>query len=273
MGRHRPAGAYGLTFHGLPDSLLVPVPPETHWPGIRVSTEVCSGQRDEYVSPDSALLPLVGGSWASLDRQGSRATLLTDRPEDGALLHPFLATAAVIFSWWHGRHAFHGGAFLGSAGHAWALAAERGAGKSSTLAALARNGTTVVADDLLVVDQGLVFAGPRIIDLRPDAALELALDGVHTVREGARRRLVLGPTPAQSPLAGWIFLSWGPAVSMRRLSPMEWLERATSHLNTVTSGSPSILHLAGGEAWELTRPRALDSLEATVEELRALTAG
>jgi hypothetical protein len=220
------------------------------------------------------MLPLVDGSWALLVRNEGLATLLTADPDDGRLVHPFLATTAVIFSWWHGRHAFHGGAFADAEGRAWALLGERGTGKSTTLALLAEAGMPIVADDLLVVDAGRVYAGPRVLDLRPDAALRLGrASEAQLVRQGERRRLGLGAAPPEPPLAGWIFLRWGQGTAVRRLGPLEWLERATAHLNTVTVDSPSLLGLAGAEAWEVTRPRTLDSLEATAHELRALVGG
>jgi hypothetical protein len=271
LSSHRPVGAYGFTFRGLSETQLVPVPGDGDWPEIEVATQ-CLGTHPlvRSVTAESALLPLLDGSWAALDRQSSRATLLARRAEDGQLLHPFLATVAVIFSWWLGRPAFHGGAFADSRGCAWGLLGQRGAGKSSTLAELVARGSTIVTDDLLVVAGGSVLAGPRLIDLRADAASRLRRTRGSIVRDGARFRLQLGPAPAEPPLVGWIFLSWGPQLSLRRLAPSEWLAAATSHLNTVTTGSSSILDLAGAEAWELTRPRTFDSLETTADQIRTL---
>ena len=40
------------------------------------------------------------------------------------------------------------------------LAADRGVGKSSTLARLALDGIPIVADDLLVIDEIVALAGP-----------------------------------------------------------------------------------------------------------------
>ena len=271
MRPDRPVGAYGLTFAGVPGRLLLPVPPSANWPHVSVATTFETAPMPRGgVGPDKAFLPLVDGSWVALDRRNQLATVMGGPSGFDELLHPFLATAAVVFSWWHGRSAFHGGAFARPGGPAWALLGQRGAGKSSTLAALAAAGAEIVADDLLVVEDGDVFAGPRLLDLRPDAAGELGALGASAVRAGARHRLELGPVTSQLPLAGWIFLTWGSTVSLTRLTPGEWLERATSHMNTVTTGSPSILALSGAEAWQLTRPHELASLEAAVDELRTL---
>jgi hypothetical protein len=268
---HRPVGAYGFTFRGLAETQLVPVPRGADWPEITISTQFLAAEpMVRSVTGETALLPLVDGSWAALDRRRGRATLLARRPDDSQLAHPFLATVAVIFAWWLRRHAFHGGAFADAKGGAWALLGQRAAGKSSTLAALAAGGSTIVTDDLLALAGGSVLAGPRIIDLRPDTARRLNARTGSVVRDGARYRLPLGPTPAEPPLRGWIFLEWGQELSLRRLTPSEWLTGATSHLNTITRGAPSILDLAGADAWELTRPQTFESLETTVDQIRAL---
>ena len=58
-------------------------------------------------------------------------------PEDGRLVHPVLATVGAVFAWWRGDVVFHGGAVVIGDG-AWGLLGERGTGKSSLLAGLAR---------------------------------------------------------------------------------------------------------------------------------------
>ena len=80
--------------------------------------------------------------------------LEADRPEqDDVFVHPFLSTAATFFAHWDGREPFHGGAYALEFA-AIAVLADREAGKSTTLAALARAGVPVMADDLVVVDDG-----------------------------------------------------------------------------------------------------------------------
>jgi hypothetical protein len=275
LGDSRPIGAYGLTFSGLHDPLLVPVPDEADWPVVRFRRDYDAHQPPERAISDArAALPLLGGRWILLDRFAAEVALRG--PEDAdetEILHPFLGLVAVVFSWWYGRNAFHGGAVAGPDRGAWAILGGRGAGKSSTLAALAATGLDVVADDLLVVDGARVYAGPRSIDLRLDATQPInshaATDRV--VRGSSRRRITLQAVRAESPLVGWVFLEWGAEFSLRRLRPSEWLERATSHLNTVsTTAHQSLLPLAEADAWELTRPLGPASLEATVDELRAL---
>ena len=215
---------------------------------------------------------LLYGDRAVMRRNARTATLLTATPEDdGTLLHPFLTAAAVIFAWWDGRHAFHGGAFLDPAKRAWCLLGHRASGKSSTLAGISIAGLDVLSDDLIVIDEREVLAGPRSVDLRPDAAAALGVAArASPVRGGERLRLALPPAPAAAPLHGWLFLAWADAVSLRRIRPSEWLDRLAQHRSTSSAYSPSLLDLAGLPAWELRRPRTPGSLEPAVERLLAL---
>ena len=277
MTPNRPVGAYGFAFTGVEAGLLVPIPDGADWPKVHIvaeNSENVTRSDRTIITSHTAEVPLVDGSWVVLDRAEGKATVMGGSAASDEVLHPLLATAAVVFSWWHGRNAFHGGAFAAPrGGAAWALLGERGAGKSSTLGAMAAAGLDIVADDLLVVADRKAFAGPRLLDLRPDTAIELEATGAPVVRAGARHRLELAQVPAELQLEGWVFLTWGAHRSLRRLSPAEWLGRATAHLNTVTTGAPSLLDLAGAEAWELTRPRELASLEPAVDELRSLVGG
>src|SRR6202041_3496235 len=88
------------------------------------------------------------------------------------LAQPHLASAAAALGIWAGCQALHGGAFV-HAGRAWALVGDKGAGKSTALAQLAAAGITVLADDLVICQKGTILAGPRSVDLRPEAALAL----------------------------------------------------------------------------------------------------
>lgn len=101
---------------------------------------------------------------------------------DDALLHPYLAPAAALLWMSAGAEALHGGVFdCGSGGVL--LLGEPGAGKSSTLEWLAsRRSVSVIADDLAVVIDGEVLAGPRCIDLRGNSWSRAV-----TVRDGTRR--------------------------------------------------------------------------------------
>jgi hypothetical protein len=265
----RPRGAYGLRIRGLDSTMLADVP--ARWAEITIDRKVTRRRPSEQaaIHQDHAAIPLLRGDVASARRDDRSATLLTaSEVDDGRLLHPFLTTVAVVFSWWDRRHAFHGGAFSDRVGRAWGVLGNRGAGKSSTLACLSLSGVDVLSDDLLVAEQQRLLVGPRCIDLRPDAAEALGLVNETTmVRGGDRLRLPLGPAPAEVPLKGWIFLTWGERVSLRRLRPSEWLVRLAAQRSTATANAPTLLELANSEAWELCRPHTWDSLEPAVERL------
>jgi hypothetical protein len=269
----REHGAFGLRIRGIPRDLLPVVPAEAEWPELQISRKLAAPpERPDRIGRRTADVALLYGDRAVMDRDARTATLLTPAPEDdGTFVHPFLTAAAVIFAWWDGRHAFHGGAFLDSARRAWCLLGHRASGKSSTLARISIAGLDVLSDDLIVIDARDVLAGPRCVDLRPDAAAVLGVAArASPVRGGERLRLALPPAPAAAPLHGWLFLTWADAVSLRRLRPSEWLDRLGQHRSTSSAYSPSLLDLAGLPAWELRRPRTSGSLEPAVERLLAL---
>jgi hypothetical protein len=269
LTRIRPYGAYGLRLGGIDREFLARVPSRVKWPGVSVSREVTTpAGGPERIDREAADVPLLDGDRAVIRRRARSATLLTSAPEDdGRILHPFLTAAAVIFAWWDGRHAFHGGAFVGSNG-AWGVLGAGASGKSSTLARISLAGLTVLSDDLLVAARGRVLTGPRCVDLRHEAAESLGVGAQAVpVRGGERLRLALAPAPAEVPLCGWLFLSWGDAVDLRRLRPSERLLRLSAQRSTATVLSPSLLELAGIPAWELRRPASWDSLEPAVERV------
>ena len=265
-----PCGAFGLRIRGIGCEFLSVVPAEAKWPEVSISREVTTPtEQPEQIGRWTANVALLYGDRAVMRRDVRTATLLTSgAADDGTLLHPFLTAAAVIFAWWDGRHAFHGGAFVDSASRAWCLLGDRASGKSSTLACISIAGLRILSDDLAVIEGGDVVAGPRCIDLRQDAAAMLGVTNqAFPVRAGERLRLGLAPVPAAAPLHGWLFLSWGDRISLRRLGPGEWLERLARHRSTASAQSPSLLELARPQAWELRRPRTPDSLEPAVERL------
>ena len=85
----------------------------------------------------------------------------------------------------------------------------KGAGKSTLLASLNEIGVPIVTDDVLVFAGTAVMAGPRCIDLRPDAQ-RFGL-GVAVRPSDPRNRIVLPPIAAEHHLAGVIHLEWSSA--------------------------------------------------------------
>jgi hypothetical protein len=184
-------------------------------------------------------------------------------PSIDELVHPLIGYAALAFSEWLGRDAFHAGVFL-AGGRAWAMLGERGSGKSSTLAWLARHGQSVIADDLLFLDGRTAFVGPRAIDLATASATHLGWgDELEDVRRGFRRRLALDALSAEHELAGWISLKWGEQVSLTPVPPPERVPLLVEHGHhpNGTADWSRVLTLAALPTLELRRPRTLKSLD------------
>jgi hypothetical protein len=191
-------------------------------------------------------------------------------PVPDALVHPYLAPVAGLLAHWRGQEALHAGAFIHEGG-AWGVVADRGGGKSSTLARLALDGSAIVADDLLVVDGPGALAGPRAIDLRGEPARELDVGeplGVLGTRD--RWRLRLGAVPCVTPLRGWVFLEWGKSVSAEEVPPAERLERlgAQRMIRRRPNDPSALLRLAALPAVVIRRPMAWSTLGETAGLLR-----
>ena len=257
------SGAYGIRFRGLEAvDLLVTVAGPA--PAYVVDSVVRSPPPGpEHVDDDHAELRLRSGGRVLVDRRGASVRFEVPhalRPDE--LVHPYLAPAAAVISRWLGRESVHAGAFAVD-GRALGIVGTREAGKSSTLAWLALAGTEVVCDDLLVVDGRSTFTGPRSIDLREDAAARLGAGeaiGVTGARE--RWRLRLGPAAGRHALAGFVFLSWGDEVRVRRLGAAERLERLAPQrgVRLEPLRQDAVLDLATLPAWEISRPRSWASL-------------
>lgn len=229
------------------------------WPELRLVSERADPPvTPETVTADRAELNLKTGGRLTVDRRrGIASYAVPRRLSDEELVHPFLAPAAAVMAHWLGRLSIHAGAFV-SEGGVWGVVGDRNAGKSSALAWLALNGHDVVADDILVIEHGAAYAGPRSIDLRRDAAARLGVGAALGV-VGSRQRWRVGLPQVDSglPLRGWLFLGWAPRLETERLSGSECLRRLIGHLALrVTASNPdSLLELATLPAWEVRRRR------------------
>jgi hypothetical protein len=256
-------GAYGFRLGGISnaDSLLVEAPP--HWPRLDLEVRTASGDPParEHVDEAFAVLRPRSGGWIEIDRDASRATFsLPEHPGDAALVHPHLASVAVVSAHWLGRESFHAGGFLVD-GRAWGVLGDRDTGKSSFLALLALAGIPVLCDDVLVLDETTAFAGPRSIDLRAAAARHLGVGaplGVIGTRE--RWRLTLAPVEAEVPLAGWVSLRWDEHAEVRRPRGADRLRVLGSHRgSSLYPASPAgLIDLSGLPLLQLCRPRRWD---------------
>lgn len=217
-----------------------------------------------------AVLRPRSGGWITIDRHAGRATFsLRERPSALALVHPHLASVAVVSANWLGRESFHAGGFLLD-GQAWGVLGERDAGKSTFLALLALTGIRVLCDDVLIVEKKTAFAGPRSIDLRASAARHLGVGeplGVLGTRE--RWRLQLEPVAAEVPLAGWVSLCWDERAEVRRPRGADRLRMLGSHRgSTLYPPRPAgLIDLSGLPFLQLRRPRRWDLAEEAVHRL------
>lgn len=265
-------GAYGLRLTGVRATQLL-VDSDPSWPELSLQTTIApTADGAEYVDDDHAVIHLRTGGSIALDRLAGTAVYSVPRPlDDEELIHPFLAPAAAVMSYWLNRGCFHAGV-VSLNGRAWGVLGDREAGKSTLLAWLALGGESVLADDLLVVapDSGDVFAGPRSIDLRRATAERLGIGddkGVLGARE--RWRVNLGPVPPRVQLAGWIFLAWDDHISLVDIGGSVRVVRlAAQGALTLSPRDPLLfLELASLPCFELRRPRDWSALEASTELL------
>jgi hypothetical protein len=268
-------GAYGIRLSGLERARALLVPSASDWPSFQLENRVEQGPYPDFerVAPDSAELRLKTGGRILIDRAAGSALFVTPRPiGDEELVHPYLAPVAAIVAHWYGRESIHAGGFAVD-GEVWAVVGDRESGKSSTLARLALDGDTVVADDLLILDGSSVFAGPRAIDLREEPAARLGVGtsiGVAGARE--RWRIRLEAAPATLKLKGWIHLAWGNRVEALPVEGRDRIERLLDQRGArLPSLSPAVLlDLASLPSWEVRRPRAWETLGETADCLREL---
>jgi hypothetical protein len=269
-------GAYGLTLPGLERCPGLLPSPGPSWPEVRVARERVGEQPPRTtVDDDGAELRIIDGGALRLDRVAGTATFLTRTPlTDEELAHPYLAPVASYFAGWLGRHALHAGGVCLD-GSALGVVGPKEAGKTTTLAWLALQGCEVLADDMLIIDDGRALAGPRALDLRPDAVRILdLLDRTREGRGGERRRLELGPVAHEVRLDGLVFLAWGDRVELTALPPSERLQRiagATSPRRP--GGERAPIDLVRLPAWELRRPRNVAALPEVLDRLLAIRRG
>lgn len=179
------------------------------------------------------------------------------------LVHPGLAQAAAIVSAWLGRTPLQGGAVLTPAGSAVAVLGATRAGKSTLLASLAAAGRPVLCDELVVVDEGCVAAGPRQFAVRRPGS------GAAQAWQGAATLVPRGDGPSTAPLAGWVSLAWGPSLALEPLGTRDRAAVLGAHRlhGDLQPDAAPFLDLLALPGWRLTRPRDVAALPASVELL------
>ncbi len=211
------------------------------------------------------------GGWVVVDRNAGTAVIggaaATDPTE---VTHPWLAWIAQAYAWWSERPALHAGGVMCGNG-AWAVLGPSGWGKTTTLAALHARDWAVLADDVLIIDGRDVLAGPRALDLRPERAVA-GLTAAREVRGGERRRMPIGPVPISAPLMGFLHLTWGDRVELRRLSAVEHaaLLNGPDAWRSPVFDRRQVLELLALPAFELRRTYDALELDEVVECLEVL---
>lgn len=257
-------GAYGFVFAGLEDSAEWLVESPGDWPVVAVRQQTTRPSTSTWIGADRAEVVLLGGRSATVTRQPSSVTFMSPEPLPlRELVHPFLAAPASILAHWEGAEPLHAGAFV-AADRAWLLVAERRGGKSSTLAALAERGCTILTDDLAVVRGGRVYAGPRVLDLR-DPRPDTADLGVVGSRRRWRRALDAAPPSVR--LGGAFILMWGPGEEVQTLTVTErlWALSAARAVRLLGTGTRERLALVAAPAWRVSRRRSHDSVDTAVD--------
>ena len=268
-------GAYGLRLIGIEGARRVLMEVPESWPSLELRrVPGVAGQAQDSISDTRAVIVLRNGGEAVVERDPLRAVFtMPNEVGDEELVHPYLAPVAAVVARWLGRESLHAGSFV-AGDRAWALVGDRGSGKSSTLAALALAGHDVLGDDVLVLAGHSAFAGPRMLDLRPDAAERLGRgDPIGVVGARERRRMSLEPAAPETVLGGFVFVEWGDTTELLPLAAGERLSRVTSARALLVPPDPRLLlQLAAVPGWLLRRPRGWGSLPRTLELLGSLVA-
>ncbi|HET6638222.1 MAG TPA: hypothetical protein VFH82_05520 [Gemmatimonadota bacterium] len=197
-------------------------------------------------------------------------------PPLGAFVHPLLTIGISVLARWRGDVTLHAGAFETDSG-AWGFFGAREAGKSSMLASLGERGYPVVADDLLAIQDGLVWAGPSCVDLRPDTAARFPGASYMGIVGGRPRwRLATASGRFRSPLRGFFVLDRheDPGVTVEPLTTQErlqWMYRQ-EYIRLVGFADPSkMVPLLTLPAWRLRRPRDWEVTQQAVDRILETT--
>ena len=275
-------GAYGFrlefAWQHEPPSDLVAVGPGA--PSITVTRRDRPPERDAYeVSPDRVVVASPTNSGFVAQRDPATLALELSQPFGLELLiHPILTMPVSVFCRWRGDVTLHAGAFEVDAG-AWVIAGTREAGKSTMLATLAAAGCPIVTDDLVVVQDGDVLAGPDCVDLRPDAARRFPQ--ARSIGEVGGRERWRVSTPASAsrlPLRGFFVLGWGdgPEIDVSPLPARDVLSMLFSqeYIGLMGQADPlAVLELGALPAWQVRRPRDWDGAQDVVASMLAATRG
>jgi hypothetical protein len=273
-------GAYGLHLPALADAADMLVDAPDRWSDWHIELAAGAGRPREFLDDARARLVCEPSGWVDIDRAARTSRMhLPGAPTLPEIAQPRLGITGIVAGYWRGDHSFHAGAFV-AGGMAWGILGSKGAGKSSLLAMLASMAVPVLADDVLIVNGRLdVFAGPRCIDLRREAALALGLGesiGVLGTRE--RWRMHLRPAPCEVPLGGFVCLEWGsPAVS--HVPPNDRVRTLYANLalplgeQRDPAALSTLMELLALPMVRIRRPREIERMDETADLLLGTISG
>lgn len=261
MGPER-RGAYGFRLvprHEIELPDLVPVDPDA--PEVTVECRHATVLVDRSRHTRDSVTAATRGSSSIEVRQnpGSITIEFPDPTSPEELVHPVLTLPISVLARWRGDLTLHAGSFF-AAGRAWGIVGAREAGKSTMLASLVARGQPLLADDLLVLDQGVVHAGPACIDLRPDVARRMPeARFLGELGDRPRYRLTTPPGPSKAPLGGFFLLGWSEDEEVRvtRLPAAEALRIVyeQEYIGMMGAADPTkILDLLRVPMWRVERP-------------------
>jgi hypothetical protein len=162
----------------------------------------------------------------------------------------------------------HGAAFVANDG-AWMVLAEKGGGKSSTMAALFAAGYSILADDLVVLEGGLVMPGPRFVDLKEDPESVVGKPLAHELLL-ERRRIILPDAGLPVQLEGALLLEWGERVEVLPVPVVDRLALSIGHRTLNETDPRLLLGLARTPMWVIRRPPDIRCLPEVVAQLARL---
>lgn len=227
----------------------------------------------DLVGDDRASFSAPGRLLLTVERDPLRAVITAPAPvDDASLIHPLLAFVGAAAARWQGRSAFHAAAVVLDGG-AWLLLGNAGSGKSTTASYLHALGVPVLADDLSVIDGATVLAGPRVGDLRAEAAERFGRGVELDAPLGRSRwREVYADVPPVVPLSGFVVLAWGEDFVVDRVAPKDRLAvlGGSDALQLAPSAHRAFLDLLPVPMWRVTRRAGWVDLDSTTDALHQL---
>ena len=272
------SGAYGFRLHYPdtldPSNLVDLVPLDASLPEVKVRWRYATTIVDvEEIGDDRVVYGVRGATTFDVRRDPPVVRMDFPAPvPPGALVHPLLTVGMSILARWRGDVTLHAGAFETFQG-GWGVIGAREAGKSSILASIGARGFPVVADDLLTIQAGHVWAGPSCVDLRPDTAAHFPeARYMGFVGNRPRHRLTTPRGSARVPLRGFFLLDWHDrsGVSLERVPAAQRLRSLyrQEYIRLVGYSEPrELVPLVALPCWRVSRARDWSATAETVDRV------